>query len=318
MNKYNLAVISLISIIFFINLVNATQISDEIAYWNFDEGNSNILNDNSGNNYDGVISGDALWVDGVTGNALNFDGIYDYIEIQNTSDLHFHSGFTLSAWVKFNNYNFDNFIIGKHISGIVSGYFLGVQDNKFDFYVNNAPLPGNKQRLRTSQSYNDNKWHHVVGVYDGTSQYLYVDGSLVAHQEQEYLSINSANIRIGGIFQGENNGAFIGNIDEVRIYDRALSEEEVYELSNPQQELNLEERVEVLEQKVEELEDRINVLEILIDKIKHYFWFMPTSIKKNILCWTLEDSGETEIEDFGLRCELKQLWNRNRCVCKKA
>jgi len=280
MNKYPTFIVLTI---FLIGLVCAidTVIASPIAYWNFNEGEGNILNDNSENGYNGIVYGNTIWADGVSGNALSFDGVDDYVDIPNTSDLHFHSGFTLSVWAKFNNYNQDNLIVGKHISGTVSGYFIGVQDNKFDFYVSNSPLPGNKQRLRTPSAYNDNQWHHITGVYDGTSQYLYVDGVLIAEQTQKYSSVNSANIRMGGMFQGENKGAFIGSIDEIRIYDRALNKTEIYELANPEQEPTLEEKLEALEERVNELEERTAWLESMINKIIEFIKNLPKGLSKN-------------------------------------
>jgi len=193
-----------------------------IGEWNFNEGSGSVAYDSGGQGRDGTING-ATYVGGKDGTGLYFNG-NSYVEIPNTSDLHFHSGFTLSAWVKFDTYNADNMIVGKHISGIVSGYFLNIFDNKLTFYVSNAPLPGNKDRLKTPNNYNDNEWHHIVGVYDGVSQYLYVDEKLISQQEQTYSSINSANIRIGGVFQGEHNAGVIGSIDEVKIYDTTIPE----------------------------------------------------------------------------------------------
>src|SRR3989338_11401564 len=187
---------------------------DIVGFWNFNEESGSAAYDLSGNQRDGLING-AVYVGGKNGTGLYFDG-NDYVDIPNTNDLDLQNGFILSAWVKFDDYNDDNVIVGKHVSGYVNGYFIGVQDNKFDFYVNNPPFLG-EDRLRSSRAYNDGEWHYVVGVYNGTTQYLYVDGILEAQQSKEYSIFNSANLRIGGIFEGQDNGAFIGSIDEVVV-----------------------------------------------------------------------------------------------------
>ncbi len=192
-----------------------------IGEWNFNEGSGNVAYDSSGQERDGTING-ASYVDGRNETGLNFNG-NSYVDIQSTSALNLQPEFSLSAWVKFNEYNDDTVIVGKHISGNVSGFFLGVQNNKFDFYVENLPFSG-EDRLRSSQTYNDGQWHHVVGEYDGTTQFLYVDDVLQAQQEHSHLINNSADWKIGGIFEGQNNGGFIGNIDEVRIYDSVVPE----------------------------------------------------------------------------------------------
>ena len=80
---------------------------------------------------------------------------------------------------------------------------------------------------------------------------------------------------------------------------------------------NLEDRVIALEEKVVELEDRVTLLETLVDKIKGYLWFMPQSIKKDILCSSLQETGENTITDFGIKCDIKDLKKKDICVCKK-
>jgi hypothetical protein len=81
---------------------------------------------------------------------------------------------------------------------------------------------------------------------------------------------------------------------------------------------DLEERIQALEEKVEDLENRVSLLEILTDKIMNYFSFMPNFFKKKVLCGTLKESGENEIEEWGLKCEMKQLKNKDRCVCRRS
>jgi DNA-binding transcriptional MerR regulator len=296
------------------NFTICTEEPGNTLYYKLDEGSGSIAHDEM-ENYDGVIN-NPEWVDGVTGKALRFDE-ESYVDVLNTSDLNFPSEFTLSAWIKFNDDNDDNVVVGKHISGYVSGYLLGVRNNKINFYVNNAPLPGNKPRLETSETYDDDKWHHIAGVYDGT-QYLYVDGVLKAEQSQAYSIFSPANIRVGGIFQGENNGGFIGDIDEVRIYNKALTAEEIeelYESVQPDEEYytkqeideilenyytkeevdellgncscecedeceELEERVEDVEEDVEEVEEKVSVLESLLDRVVEFIKGLPKGLGK--------------------------------------
>ena len=73
--------------------------------------------------------------------------------------------------------------------------------------------------------WSDGFWHDAVGVYDGTSLSLYVDGNLVAHKAQwEYDSFSPANIRIGYYVPGDDDNKFIGDIGEVKIYSGAVPE----------------------------------------------------------------------------------------------
>jgi hypothetical protein len=205
------------------SICSAELSEGRIAYWNFDEGSGNKAYDSSGN-YDGDIY-EATWVNGISGKALSFDGIDDYVDIPDTSTLNPET-FTLSAWIKFNNYNQDNLVVGKHYSGSDGGYWLGVYYDQAQFWLSDEP----PVRLHTSETYRDDRWHHIAGVYDGQNQYLYVDGDLAVQVEKIYSIFSTQNIHIGAIVQGQYYGAFDGLIDEVMIYDRAVSSAEIEEL----------------------------------------------------------------------------------------
>jgi Concanavalin A-like lectin/glucanases superfamily len=195
-----------------------------VAYYPFN-GNAN---DESGNGYDGTVNGATLVPDrfGKPNSAYSFNGSDASILLNNTSTLNFTDGFTLATWVHFTSSNTDKQIVAKHICGNMSGYFLGAgtlggPSNVFEFYVNNDP------RLYTAETYNDGQWHLVVGVYDGMTQYLYVDGVLTDSQAKTYTNSNTTNITIGS---ATDCGYFSGSIDDVRIYNRALSAAEIQEL----------------------------------------------------------------------------------------
>ena len=152
---------------------NANNVTGLVAYYPFN-GNAN---DESGNRYDGVVSGTTtLAADrfGNTGRAYHFDGNTNGgIEAPNTSNLNFTSGgFSLFAWVCVTNYNDDSIIAGKHNYGYYNGYLINVTHGCFAFYLNENP------RLVAEESCVDGQWHHVAGVWDGTTAYLYVDGVL--------------------------------------------------------------------------------------------------------------------------------------------
>jgi len=280
MNKYNLAGISFISIIFLINLVNATQtcqIYDDFSSQSLDTNKWDVRQDYEGwpftNEY------------GLDTNSQNFHTKQNNVGGAGTFLVPTHKFSTGESFEYDINYNSGS---GNRVSmllvnnvnrmGIV-GYWNGPENSDFGTY-------------HVEMTFGDGFIDQIIRSPDGTESNRH---DLIGLNENHELYI--------GVRTGHNG---LVDID----YDN-------FRICNEEEEPSLEKRVEVLEQKVEELENRVSILEVLIDKIKHYFWFMPTSIKKNILCWTLEDSRETEIEDFGLKCELKQLWNRNKCVCKR-
>jgi hypothetical protein len=191
-----------------------------VGYWKFDEGSGTTVYDSSLSGNDGTVYG-ATWINGRLEKALRFDG-NDYVLIPNTTAQNFESGvFTLEAWARFANDNHDNVIIGKHQSGYSNGYFIGIRNNRFDFLLGNTQ---SLDRIETSETYNDGQWHHVVGVYSRPNQYLYVDGTLKAQESINYSVFNSLDINMGRVF---NAGYLNGDVDEAKIYNRALSAEEV-------------------------------------------------------------------------------------------
>ncbi len=198
-----------------------------LTHWDLNEGSSTVIHDDSGNGYQGDIYG-AAWDSGKFGGGLSFVGTeHDYAEIPNTSGLHLQSGLTLSAWVRFTAFNYDTLIVGKHDAGTSNGYFLGIRDNTFAFYVGGDP------RIMTSQTWNDGRWHHVAGTYDGIHMKLYIDSNLKVEGDFAYLTTNTVNIRMGTVKNAPSSSPYwlTATIDEIHIYDRPLSPGEICELA---------------------------------------------------------------------------------------
>lgn len=213
-NSYSLSQIDSITF-----TVSSIPTNGLVAYYPFN-GNTN---DESGNGYNGTNNGAILATDrfGNSNSAYSFDGNSNII-LPNTENLNFNGGgFTLTSWVNFTSNLSDNCILAKHIWAVGSGYILNVYENKLTFY-----LPG-VDRLSSDGTYNDGNWHFLVGVFDGTTQYLYVDGNLKKTQVGAIIIDNDTNITIGS---AADNGYFEGSSDDIRIYNRALSSEEVNQL----------------------------------------------------------------------------------------
>lgn len=154
-----------------------------VAHWKMDEkdwsGTTGEVRDSSGNGYHGIAHGGVTTVTGKFGNAASLDGIDDYIEIPNSSKLHFTSGgFSLVAWVNFTETKNSAVVLGKHRCGRPSGYIIGAES----WSNPNGIMFGIERdvRLYTYNTdrypYNDGKWHCVAAVYDGRKAYFYVDG----------------------------------------------------------------------------------------------------------------------------------------------
>jgi hypothetical protein len=198
-----------------------------VAYYPFN-GNAD---DKSGNGYNGTVFGATLTTDKFNQSAMAYNFIYngfasDKIAVPGTSDFNFSgAGFSLIAWVQFsgpagtgNNYP----IISKHICGEQSGYILMLFNGKLTFWLAGS---GVYNVLSTADNYTDEQWHHVAAVYDGVTEYIYVDGVLKNSTSFIYNTFNTANWAIGG-YNG-CNGGFNGKVDEVKIFNRPLGDAEI-------------------------------------------------------------------------------------------
>jgi hypothetical protein len=183
---------------------------------------SGTLNDSSGQNNDGTSSGSPFYgAFGRYNTALGFDGVDDYVDVGNAASLQITTG-TLEAWVKTPN-------AGASYRGILVReyhYSAFLYNNEFGLYDWNAVT------WRGSGVYlNDDTWHHVVvtfqsGVVNGTT--FYVDGVSAGTTTMTTVAgHDSEPVRVGTNEGAPATQAFAGTIDEVAIYGRILSADEV-------------------------------------------------------------------------------------------
>jgi hypothetical protein len=195
-----------------------------VGWWKFDEGAGAIALDMSGHGNHGTLQGDPQWVDGRDGGALEFDGTGDYVDCGNTPVISPTTELTVMAWIKVNPWTKtweailakgdDSYRLSRSGSGNATHFGCGgTSGNYFD----------------GSTVVTDNQWHHVCGVYDGARQTIYIDGVL----DTAIPSTGSVTASANNLFIGENSGAagrhITGLIDDVRLYNRALTVEEIME-----------------------------------------------------------------------------------------
>jgi len=197
----------------------------------FDDGTT--VNDISGNNNDGTNNG-ATQVDGLYGKAYDFDGSDDYIETGKTSsDLGVDGSKTktVSAWVYTESFNGGGiFEIGaEDTDGEDFSFRTLSSDNEWK-----AQFWGSADIDFTYDSID--KWVHFVVTWDGTTTRIYADGSEVVSADNSLDTGNNKAFKIGKW----SDKFFDGKIDDVRIYNRALSSSEIEELYNNSQGLNMQ------------------------------------------------------------------------------
>jgi len=202
-----------------------------VGYWSFEDAGGAKATDFSGNGNTGTLTNmdaNTDWVDGRVGKALDFDGSNDYVSIPASSNNNFSGQFTISLWVKTTDSG-NKLILDKRGAGWSTGDFginLGnLATGVVSFNFNN----GSTQYLNSATSIIDGQWHHVVVNRNGSSLLtIYIDGVAKAINSSGTSFSNNDPIILGR--SGDGGGYMDGSLDEVRIYNTALSAIEIQNL----------------------------------------------------------------------------------------
>jgi len=204
------------------------------AYWRLDEETGNIAHDSLGV-HNGTAHREPSWqpAGGKVGGALLFDGIDDYISTDFILDPS-SGAFSVFAWV-FGGA--PGQVIMSQTDGVGTGNtWLGLDDSNGNVMTGLVPPRAgwiNPRPLVSESFITDNQWHHVGLVWDGSYRALYVDGIEVAKDTStltQPLVSSTGGLYIGSGKNADTGPFFSGLIDDVRIYNRTLSAEEIMAL----------------------------------------------------------------------------------------
>jgi len=198
------------------------------ASWHFDEGSGTTAYDSSGNDRDGTIYG-ATWIDGKFGKALNFDGTDDYVSDGSNINV---NALSVECWVNPAEWNYYDRIV-QRANGDGKGFALRISPyNSFMFQVKQYSTDFN---IKYTSGLAANTWYHVVGTWDGNTANqpkIYVNADEGADTFTDNAGDGGGTILEIGRRANAAQNYFNGIIDEVRIYNRALTPEEVSDLYN--------------------------------------------------------------------------------------
>ena len=196
--------------------------ADAVAYYELDEVSGTFIVDGSDWHNDGKIYGNATRTTGKVDSAISFDGVDDYIEIANTS-FNLSTSVSVEFWIKATvPVNGDGLVVGDaFVVKAWSGELNAGVTTDTGWQGSGWIAGGNSVNLY------DNTWHHVVLTWDGSTQRLYADGVLDPDTKAGTgVSLVGQNtVRFGNQLTGDF--WFTGAIDEVVIYNKALSQAEV-------------------------------------------------------------------------------------------
>lgn len=210
-----------------------------VGWWKMDDVGTGTAVDFSGYANDGILKGDPQWVPGHEGDALRFDGVDDWVAIKN---LHYESSgleeATIAAWIRTGGSGdqaIASFDRNEYWRLEVNGSGGGAGEIGFSVMTDAGQADmGSNTRI------DDNEWHHVAAVFNKGRLDIYIDGRPDA-QIVSGSTFGTGTTRYGfigarseaGSFDGDTGNAnpFAGDLDDVRIYDRALSGAEIRALA---------------------------------------------------------------------------------------
>lgn len=206
-----------------------------ILNYTFDEGSGTTVTDVI-SSVAGTLVGGPTWTQGKVGSgALQFDGVDDYVDTSNITSLNSLTAQTVCAWVKLDNAALTNQSVMSKISGSTGLFFQTWTNSSFAFGHNGSNFV--KSPTGVLQS---NVWQHLCGTYDnslGTNKYkLYLDASPLTIVNAGTPDIvkstgsNTENFQVNKL--NSYNRWLKGSIDDVRIYNRELSQQEITDLFN--------------------------------------------------------------------------------------
>jgi len=208
-----------------------------VAHYEF-EGDAK---DSSGNGNDGTEHGGVTYVDGIIGKAAKFDGVDDYVDVSHNDSLTLQQ-FTISAWVNISNgTNYEAILL----KGRYNGDWENNNQREYELKLNYSSYFGTDKKWHSIYYTSNtayNSWQFLTFSYDGQYLKIYRNGKLdnmLLSTVEPYNPLNAESLTIGSVF--DVNNRYIGNrqqalkglIDDLRIYNRALSEDEIkalYEL----------------------------------------------------------------------------------------
>jgi len=241
LNRISILIFTMAVLVFFSYSVEAQKVATNglVSYWTLDKDtvSGKVVKDIIGNNH-GKINGSPKTVDGKVREALEFNGVDDFLDCGTDESLNLTKALTIETWIKPKEAGEG----GAKNAGPVckaqsnwgwqlrynapGGSFMGFQFNA-----------GGSVWITVEQKLNPGEWYHIIGTFDGNEIKCYLNGV-----EKSSAKIPNINSSPDPFFIGQDGwvNVFNGVIDEVRMYNRALSKDEVVQNYNAKSQLSVE------------------------------------------------------------------------------
>ncbi|MHC4703938.1 MAG: LamG-like jellyroll fold domain-containing protein, partial [Planctomycetota bacterium] len=193
-----------------------------VGWWKLDEDGGAVAIDWSGHGNHGTLQGDPQWAPGQVGGALEFDGSGDYVDCGNPESLTITDNITIMGWIK--------------VAAFTKTWETILAKGDDSYRMSRGPGDGDSIHFAASGTGTNldativvttDTWRHVAGVYDGTNKIIYIDGA----EDARLASAGSIDTSSYNLFIGANSQQagrnLTGLIDDVRVYNRVLTLDEI-------------------------------------------------------------------------------------------
>jgi N-acetylneuraminic acid mutarotase len=197
-----------------------------VGWWKFDEGSGTVAYDSSGNGHDGNLTNGPTWAAGKIGGALSFDGVNDHVDLGELDFFKHREVLSISCWIKFDSLNnsYNEIITHEDVNA------LAITSSR-KVHFNSGGGAGNWDvGINSSTALEGNQWMFICASRDFSTVIIFLDGNLDA--TTNYFTKSGSNLKRTYIGAKVGGNYLHGTLDDVRIYDRALSAEEVQALYN--------------------------------------------------------------------------------------
>jgi hypothetical protein len=224
--------IYLASLVLVLGLVGGTAVADLVAHYPLDEGTGTTATDASGNGRDGTVKGDPTWIVGKSGKALEFSGTAGgHVDLGTWDPSDGTDQLSFALWVRWNG-------LSGEWQGMISKrnswnpppigemmWFFELNANTGNLWFGRRDGGG----VGSSQTLPEGEWQHLVVSCDGATAIMYRDGVQANSGSFTLGSMTDAGLQFGSGYVG-GGGPFNGAIDDVRIYNHALTADEVQDV----------------------------------------------------------------------------------------
>jgi hypothetical protein len=226
----------ILTVVLYVSAAAAASDANLVGWWKFDEGTGTVAYDSAGDN-DATLRGEPNWVPGLIGNyALDFNGVHDRIVVEGSAghdsplDI-YNSDLTISAWIKTRGTGIRSIVC--RAKPLYITYHVRIEPTN-QVSINTYKQGSGHWLLTTDEVLAENVWYHIAGVFDRTGDQgrVYVNGIKKAEgaMTTDPLS-NDATTKIGCVHEETSDSYYFnGIIDDLRIYNRVLSSEEIQQL----------------------------------------------------------------------------------------